>query len=79
MKIAKGEISMAIKYNIGDIVALKKVHPCGENKWEILRTGVDFKLKCTGCGRQIWIPRIDFEKRVRKILVDGKWESVNKA
>lgn len=69
---------MLIKFNVGDIVSLKKAHPCGENKWEIMRTGVDFKLKCLGCERQIWIPRIEFEKRVRKILKDGKWESVNK-
>jgi hypothetical protein len=39
---------------------------------------VDFKLKCTKCGRELWIPRIDFEKKVRKILVGEKWESVNK-
>lgn len=67
---------MILKYEIGDTITLKKAHPCGENRWEILRTGVDIKLKCLGCNRQIWIPRIDFEKRVRKILVDGKWESI---
>lgn len=59
---------MAIKYEVGDIVTLKKGHPCGENKWEILRTGVDIKLKCVGCDRQVWIPRIDFNKRLKKIL-----------
>lgn len=63
-------------YKIGDVVTLKKGHPCGENNWEILRTGVDIKLKCNGCERQIWISRIDFEKRVRKILVDGKMISI---
>ncbi len=41
-----------------------------------MRTGVDIKLKCLGCDRQIWIPRIDFERRVRKILVDDKWISI---
>lgn len=69
---------MITKFNVGDIVALKKAHPCGENRWEIMRTGVDFKLKCLGCNRQIWITRIEFERRVRKILNNGKWESVNK-
>ena len=69
---------MIRKYKVGDVVSLKKPLPCGTNEWEILRTGVDFKLKCLGCERQIWIPRIEFEKRVRKILKDGKWESVNK-
>lgn len=67
---------MIRKYNVGDVVSLKKPHPCGTNEWEILRTGVDFKLKCLGCERQVWIPRINFEKRVRKIYIDGKWENV---
>lgn len=69
---------MILKFDVGDIVSLKKAHPCGENKWEIMRTGVDFRLKCLGCERQIWISRIEFERRVRKILKDEKWESVNK-
>ncbi len=59
---------MIVKYNIGDVVQLKKAHPCGENKWEIMRTGVDFKLKCLGCQRQVWIARRDFEKRVKKVI-----------
>ena len=63
-------------YKVGDIITLKKGHPCGENKWEILRTGVDIKLKCLGCDRQIWLSRIDFEKRVRRILVEDKWISI---
>ncbi|MGM0396425.1 MAG: DUF951 domain-containing protein [Bacillota bacterium] len=63
-------------YKVGDQVTLKKGHPCGENRWEILRTGVDIKLKCMGCERQIWLTRIEFEKRVRKILVDEKWISI---
>lgn len=70
---------MVEKFNIGDVVSLKKPHPCGENKWEVTRVGVDFKLKCLGCERQIWIPRIDFRRKVRKILVNDKWESVNKS
>lgn len=70
---------MIRKYKLRDIVALKKPHPCGVNEWEVLRTGVDFKLKCLGCERQVWLPRIDFEKRVRKIYENGKWENVNKS
>jgi len=57
-----------INFNVGDIVQLKKKHPCGEDKWEILRTGVDFRIKCVGCERQILIPRIDFRKRVKKVI-----------
>ncbi len=67
---------MILHYEVGDIVTLKKGHPCGENKWEVLRTGVDIKLKCRGCERQIWLTRIEFEKRVRRILVDEKWISI---
>lgn len=60
------------KYEVGDIVVLKKGHPCGENKWEILRTGVDIKLKCLGCERDIWLKRTDFDKKLRKVEIDGK-------
>ena len=67
---------MILNYELGDIVTLKKGHPCGENKWEITRTGVDIKLRCTKCDREIWMSRIDFEKRVRKGLVDGKVISI---
>ena len=59
---------MTVKYEVGDIVRLKKGHPCGENKWEVLRTGVDIKIRCTGCDRQVWIPRIEFNRRVKKVL-----------
>lgn len=45
--------------NIGDIVETKKIHPCGSNKWEITRVGVDFKLKCLGCGHIITMERQD--------------------
>ena len=42
-----------LEYEVGDIVRLKKQHPCGSSEWEILRVGADFRLKCTGCGHQI--------------------------
>ena len=54
-----------ITYELGDIVRLKKQHPCGSHEWEILRTGMDFRLKCQGCGHLILIPRAKFEKMVR--------------
>lgn len=65
------------KYRLHDIVSLKKGHPCGENKWLILRTGVDIKLKCMGCEREIWLARPEFERRLRKIQnEEGKFISV---
>ena len=54
-----------ITYELGDIVRLKKKHPCGSFAWEILRTGMDFRLKCQGCGHLILIPRTKFEKMVK--------------
>ncbi len=53
--------------NPGDILKLKKQHPCGSYEWEVLRIGADFRLKCTGCGRQIMIARTQAEKNVKKI------------
>lgn len=53
--------------NIGEIVKLKKQHPCGSNEWEILRVGMDFRLKCLGCGHQVMIPRKQVEKNIRGI------------
>jgi len=55
-----------VRYEIGDQVRLKKPHPCGANRWEIYRTGIDFGLKCMGCGHRVMIPRPKFEKSVRE-------------
>ena len=54
-------------YEVGDIVKLKKKHPCGSQEWEILRVGADFRLKCLGCGHQIMTPRKLVEKNTRGI------------
>ena len=48
---------MPIPFEIGDIVRLKKQHPCGSKEWEVLRVGADFRLKCLGCGHQVMLPR----------------------
>ena len=50
-------------YQVGDIVKLKKPHPCGSYEWEILRVGADFRLKCTGCGHQVMLARKLVEKK----------------
>ncbi len=59
---------MMAKFELGDIVQMKKQHPCGSDQWEITRTGIDFGLKCLGCGRRVMIPRPKFEKGVKKII-----------
>ena len=56
------------KYNIGTQVIMKKQHPCGTNLWEITRLGADIKIKCLNCKREVMIPRIDFNKKIKKIV-----------
>lgn len=56
------------EYKVGDKVIMKKGHPCGTNLWEIVRTGVDIKLKCVNCGRVVMIPRIEFNKKLKKVV-----------
>ena len=55
-------------YTIGSIVEMKKAHPCGTNEWEITRVGADIKIKCINCGRSIMIPRIEFNKKLKKVI-----------
>jgi len=59
--------TMPMEYEVGDIVKLKKKHPCGSQEWEILRVGADFRLKCTGCGHQVMMPRRQVEKSMREL------------
>ena len=59
---------MIVRYYIGDIVKMKKAHPCGSDQWEITRTGIDFGLKCLGCARRVMVPRPKFEKSVKAII-----------
>lgn len=56
------------EFVLGNIVEMKKGHPCGANEWEIIRLGADVKIKCVNCGRVVMISRIDFNKKVKKIL-----------
>jgi len=56
------------KFNVGDIVETRKVHPCGSKEWEVTRVGADFKIKCIGCGRVVMLPRVKFEKSVKKVV-----------
>ena len=55
-------------YNIGDIVQMRKQHPCGGYQWEVMRIGADFRIKCLTCGRQVMLPRPKFEKGVKKVI-----------
>ena len=54
-----------MEFQIGDVIKMKKPHPCGSSEWEILRVGMDFRLKCMGCGRQGMVSRKLVEKNCR--------------
>ncbi len=55
-------------FELGDVIQTKKKHPCGSDSWEILRVGMDFRLKCQGCGHQVMLPRPTVEKSTKKII-----------
>jgi|Go1ome_3_1110792.scaffolds.fasta_scaffold20190_3 hypothetical protein len=57
--------------HVGDILQMKKNHPCGENRFSVLRVGMDFKIRCMGCGHEVMTPRNKIEKNIKKILRDG--------
>lgn len=57
-----------VQVRIGDIVKLKKGHPCGTNAWAVYRVGMDIGLKCRGCGRAVLLQRSEFDRRFRGIL-----------
>lgn len=57
---------------VGDVLELKKEHPCGSKRWQVLRVGMDFKLRCQGCGHEVMLPRSKAEKNIRKIFRDGQ-------
>lgn len=69
---------LADRFSIGDIVELRKGHPCGSKQWEIVRTGADFRIKCLGCQHQVMLPRQKFEKSVKKIIASKEMLSEQK-
>ena len=57
---------------VGDILEMKKNHPCGANRFAVLRVGMDFKMRCQGCGHEVMLPRSKAEKNIRKVFRDGE-------
>ena len=56
---------------VGDTLKMKKKHPCGADTFTVLRIGMDFKIKCTGCGHEVMAPRVKVEKNIKAILENG--------
>ena len=57
-----------MEFNVGQVIKMKKPHPCGANEWEILRVGMDFRLKCKGCDHQVMVPRRLVEKNFKGFI-----------
>ena len=53
---------------LGDVLLMKKPHPCGGREWDVLRIGMDFRLRCRTCGRAMMVPRGEAEKAIKKII-----------
>jgi len=60
-------MEVALMYDLNDVVEMKKPHPCGENRWQIIRMGMDIRIKCTKCGHMVMMPRRDFERKMKKV------------
>ena len=60
---------------LGDLVKMRKPHPCGSDEWTVIRVGADIKIRCTGCGRIVMLDRPVFEKRLKKILSRAEEDS----
>ncbi|CDQ37867.1 MULTISPECIES: DUF951 domain-containing protein [Virgibacillus] len=56
------------EFALNDVVQMKKQHPCGENRWKIIRMGMDIRIKCLGCDHSVLIPRRQFTKKLKKVI-----------
>lgn len=61
---------MKNNYSLNSIVQMKKQHPCGCDTFKVIRVGVDIKIECTNCGRTIMLSRVDFNKKIKKVLTE---------
>lgn len=66
-----GGIRMSVAYQLHDIVKMKKPHACGENQWEIIRLGMDIRIKCQKCGHSVLLSRVRFDRLIRKVLISS--------
>lgn len=62
---------MPILFFLGDIIQMRKLHPCGSDQWQVLRTGMDFRLKCCKCGRVVMLPRKKVERGMKSFIQRG--------
>ena len=71
MEAASGVMEVERKtFQLNDVVKMKKQHPCGSFTWQVVRLGADIKIKCTGCGRLVMLPRSDFERKMLRVVAE---------
>ncbi len=63
---------MNVSFNLNDEVIMRKQHACGSNLWKITRIGVDIKIKCQNCGREIMMDRLEFKRKLKKVVQSGE-------
>lgn len=74
---------MVVEFRLGDLVRLRKPHPCGADQWRVIRLGADIGLRCTGCQRRVLLDRVVLERRLRAFVergpevVTGHWPPAN--
>ncbi|KMM36418.1 DUF951 domain-containing protein [Guptibacillus hwajinpoensis] len=56
------------EFGLKDVVEMKKAHPCGENRWKVIRMGADIRIKCLGCEHSVMLPRKEFSRKLKKVL-----------
>jgi hypothetical protein len=66
------------EFGLGDVVQMKKGHPCGTNAWKVIRMGMDIRMKCTGCEHSVLLPRARFEQRLKKVLQSANQNDENR-
>ncbi|MFC7395108.1 DUF951 domain-containing protein [Scopulibacillus cellulosilyticus] len=59
-----------VSFDLNDIVEMKKPHPCGTNRWKIIRMGADIRIKCQGCDHSVLIPRSQFKKKLKRVVTE---------
>ncbi|MEA1961564.1 MAG: DUF951 domain-containing protein [Bacillota bacterium] len=67
------------EFHLGDIVKMKKQHPCGSYEWEVVRMGADIKIKCQGCSRVVMLPRSEFEKKMVRVVISSASNDKNQS
>lgn len=68
---------MVMEIRMGDVVRLRKQHPCGNDRWRVVRLGADIGIRCLGCGRRVLLPRRKFEKSIKEFIARGEGPSVH--